>query len=377
MSHLNALRKAAACRRRSTSRPCRIEFSMKTALTEMLGIEHPIVLPGMSWISKPALVAAVSEAGGLGILATGPLSSEETRKSIREVRAATDKPFGIGVTLMMPGAVENAKVALDEQVPMLNFQLGKGKWLIDGVHRYGGKAVPTVTSVRHAISAQQAGADAVLVTGHEADAHGEEVTSMVLLPAVANVLDIPIIGAGGFADGRGLAAALALGAGAVAMGTRFASTKESALHDDMKRVIVEKQAEETLYTENFDGMWARIMRTPTSVRITQKPMSFVMSALHAIRAGREMGLPMKPILQRLFRDPAQIRLLAHFGASMPKVEAATIKGDVETGVQFIGQAQGLVEDIPSAGDLVRRVVEEAESILEALQPRTSNRRGDD
>jgi enoyl-[acyl-carrier protein] reductase II len=341
---------------------------MKTAVTELLGIEHPILLPGMSWISKPALVAAVSEAGGLGILATGPLTTEETRKSIREVRNATNKPFGIGVTLMMPGASENAAVALDEQVPVLNFQLGKGKWLIDGVHRYGGKAIPTVTSVRHAISAERAGADAVLVTGHEAAAHGEEVTSMVLLPAVANVLGIPIIGAGGFADGRGLAAALALGAGAIAMGTRFAATQESALHDDMKKVIVEKQAEETLYTENFDGMWARIMRTPTSVRVTHKPMSFVRSAIHAMRAGRDMGMPMKPILQRLFQNPEQIRLLSHFGAAMPMVEAATINGDIETGVQFIGQSQGLVDDIPSACELVRQVVDEAESVLTALQP---------
>ena len=130
---------------------------MQTTVTDLLNLDHPVVLPGMSWISTPALVAAVSGAGGLGILATGPLSEDETRESIRSVRERTDRPFGVGVTLMMPGAIPNAKVALEERVPVINYQLGKGKWLIDGAHSYGGKAIPTVTSVKHAVSAQQAG----------------------------------------------------------------------------------------------------------------------------------------------------------------------------------------------------------------------------
>lgn len=339
---------------------------MKTSLTELLGISAPVVLPGMSWISKPELVAAVSEAGGLGILATGPLSQDETRASIQEVRKRTDRPFGIGVTLMMPGASENARIGLEEQVPVVNFQLGRGEWLIEGVHRYGGKAIPTVTSVRHAISAEGAGADAVLVTGHEAAAHGEETTSMVLVPAVARAVSIPIIAAGGFADGRGLLAALALGAGGIAMGTRFAATRESALHDATKQVIVDKQVDETLYTNNFDGMWARIMRTPRSIEVTRKPLSFPETAVRAIRTARSMGMPIRPVLRRLMSNPGQARMLAYFGASLPLVEAATIQGDTENGVQFIGQAQGLVEDVPSAADVVHRVVVEAQAVLDEL-----------
>jgi enoyl-[acyl-carrier protein] reductase II len=339
---------------------------MKTAVTELLGIEHPIVCPGMSWISKPPLVAAVSDAGGLGILATGPLSPNETRESIREVRRRTQKPFGVGVTLMMPGAAENARIAIEEQVPVVNFQLGKGKWLIDGVHSYGGKAIPTVTSVRHARSAERVGADAVLVTGHEAAAHGERVTSMVLVPAAVRALDIPVIAAGGFADGHGLAAALSLGAGAIAMGTRFAATRESGLHEKMKQVIVEKDAEETIYTDRFDGMWARIMETPTSRRVTDKSMSLARSAYHAVKTGRKMGMPMRPILERLLRQPDQVKLLSHFGAAMPYVEAATLEGDVERGVQFIGQAQGLVEDVASAADVVTGTVREANEVLGRL-----------
>jgi enoyl-[acyl-carrier protein] reductase II len=341
---------------------------MQTALTELLGIDHPVVLPGMSWVSKPELVAAVSEAGGLGILATGPLSEQETRAAIAEVRKRTDRPFGIGVTLMMPGAVPNAKAALAEQVPVVNFQLGRGQWLIDGAHAYGGKAITTVTSVKHAASAERAGADAVLVTGHEAAAHGEEVTSLVLVQAVARAIRIPIIAAGGFADGRGLAAALALGASGIAMGTRFAATRESALHDDMKQVIVEKGPEETIYTNNFDGMWARLMRTPASIAATRRPMSLPETAIRATRAACAMGLPLRPVLARLFKEPDRVRLLSYFGAAIPRVEAATVHGDVEHGVQFAGQAQGLVDDVPGAGDLVRRVVEEAETVLRELTP---------
>lgn len=339
---------------------------MQTRVTDLLNLNHPVVLPGMSWISTPALVAAVSSAGGLGILATGPLSEEETRESIRSVRERTDRPFGVGVTLMMPGAIPNAKVALEERVPVINYQLGKGKWLIDGAHAYGGKAIPTVTSVKHAVSAQQAGADAVLVTGHEAAAHGEDVTSMVLIPAVSRAVEIPIVAAGGFADGRGLAAALSLGASAVAMGTRFAATRESGLHPNTRQAIVSKGPEETLYSKNFDGMWARLMRTPKSEQLTRRPMSFLETALRAIRASRAMGLPLKPVLERLFAQPDQARLLAYFGAAIPLVESATIEGDIEHGVQFIGQAQGLVHDIPSAREVVERTVSDAQEIFDAL-----------
>jgi enoyl-[acyl-carrier protein] reductase II len=241
--------------------------------------------------------------------------------------------------------------------------------LIEGAHAYGGKAIPTVTSVKHARSAEKAGADAVLATGHEAAAHGEEVGSMVLIPAVARAVGIPVIAAGGVADGRGLAAALSLGASGVAMGTRFAATRESALHDAMKDVIVGKGPEETIYTNNFDGMWARVMRTPTSLRVTRRPMSFARTALLALRTARSMGMPLRPVLERLIKNPQQVRLLSYFGASIPLVERATLQGDAETGVQFIGQAQGLVEDVPAAGELVARSVAEAEAVLRELAGR--------
>ena len=203
---------------------------MKTKITELFGIQYPIILPGMSWISVPELVAAVCNAGGIGYLATGPLSPAKTRESIRRIRELTDKPFGVGATLLMPGAYESALVAIEEKVPVLNISLGKGETLIKKVHAYGGKVISTVTTVEHALAAQNSGADALQVTGHEAAAHGCHVTTLVLVPAVVDAVKIPVVAIGGIADGRGMAAAFALGAEGIGMGTRLSITKESPVH---------------------------------------------------------------------------------------------------------------------------------------------------
>ncbi len=165
---------------------------MKTRITELFGIQYPVLLPGMSWISVPKLVAAVSNAGGLGILATGPLDTEQTRKAIREIRSLTDKPFGANATLLFPGAAQNARVLLEEKVPVINFSLGKGDWLVKAAHAYGGKVMATVVNSRHGRSAQRYGIDAVLVTGHEAAAHGDTVTSLVLVPSLADTLNVQV-----------------------------------------------------------------------------------------------------------------------------------------------------------------------------------------
>lgn len=331
---------------------------MRTPLTDLLGIQYPILLPGMSWISTPPLVAAVSEAGGLGILATGPLTPAQTRAAIVEIRSLTAKPYGIGCTLLMPGARENAEVALEEQVPVINFSLGKGEWLIPRCHAYGGKVIATVTTVRHARSAQRSGADALLVTGHEAAAHGGEVTSLVLVPTIADAVELPVIAGGGFADGRGLLAALALGAAGVAMGSRLATTQESPLHATVKQAIIEKSADDTVYSPHFDGLPARYMKTPTAWRLTRKPMSFWRSALQATQAARLVGQPVGKILLGLLTRIEQVKLLTYFGAAVPRLRAATEAGDLEYGMQFIGQSQGLIQDVPTVQAVFERILSE-------------------
>ncbi len=336
---------------------------MKTQITELLGIEYPLILSGMSWISTPKLVAAVSNAGGLGILASGPLSPEETRAAIREIRQLTDKPFGIGCTLLMPGAKENAQVAVEEQVPVVNFSLGKGEKLTEQVHAYGGKVLATVTTQKHALSAQAVGVDGLIVTGHEAAAHGGEVTSLVLVPSIADAVDIPVIAAGGFGDGRGLAAALCLGAEGVAMGSRFAVSKDSPLHENIKQAAISKSQHETIYSKNFDGIPARYMKTPNAVKRTKKPMPFPLAALEATKAAKLVNQPVWKILMGLVVMPAKVKLLAYFGAATPKLKAATEQGDLTEGMQFIGQTQGLINTAPSVEEIVQTIVSDAKALL--------------
>lgn len=335
---------------------------MKTRITELLGIEVPILLPGMSWISTPELVAAVSNAGGLGILASGPLTAKETRESIQQIRKLTDKPFGIGITLLMPGAEDNLDIAIEEKVPVINFSLGKGDKLIERAHHYGAKVIATVVTEKHALSAQKSGADALLVTGHEAAAHGGDVTSLVLVPAISQAVDIPIIATGGFADGRGLMAAFALGADAVAMGSRLATSSDSPLHQNMKDAVVNKSEQDTIYSKNFDGIHARIMNTPEGIKATKKPMNFIVACIEAMKAAAMVKQPIWKIMLGMLAMMDKVKLLAYFGAAVPRLKAATVEGDYKKGVQFIGQTQGLITDQPSVEDIFKRVIEQAHSI---------------
>lgn len=337
---------------------------MDTRITSLFGIEHPIVLPGMSWISTPELVAAVSNAGGLGVLASGPLTPQETRKAIQEIRTLTHKPFGIGVSLLMPGAAENAEVALEEEVPVINFSLGKGDWIVRRAKQYGGKTIATVVTEKHASSAAAMGVDALQVTGHEAAAHGGDVTSLVLIPAIASKVDIPVIATGGFADGRGLMAAISLGAEGVAMGSRLATTQESPLHPNTKAAVISNTESETLYGNNFDGMYARVMKTPASERAMKRPMGMLMAALKSVKAAKAMKLPMSKLLLGILIQFNQIRMLSLFGSAMEKIQAATVDGDLSKGVQFIGQTQGLIDDQPTVKEMIDRIMQQAKQVHE-------------
>lgn len=342
---------------------------MQTRLTQLLNIQYPIILPGMSWISTPELVAAVSNAGGLGILALGPLSPEQTRASILRVRELTDKPFGVGCTLLMPGATENAEVALELQVPVINYSLGKGDWLSKRCHAYGGKVIATVTTAKHAKAAVEQGADIIMATGHEAAAHGGEVTSLVLVPALVDSVNVPVIACGGFADGRGLTAALALGADGIAMGSRLATCEESPVHARTKQAVLQKDQHDTIYSPHFDGIPARYMHTPTAKQLTKKPMNFFVAAWQAMLAARQLNISVWKILAGLFVQPTKIRLLAYFGAATPRLMAATQQGNLNEGMQFIGQSQGLIHDVPSVQTFINRTVEQAQVVNQQVAQR--------
>ena len=382
----------------------------------MLNCRYPVLLPGMSWISTPELVAAVSNAGkrplihtrkilpcvllctlelvwvrtavlivpfslftvlftkhsqgGVGILATGPLNADETRSAIRRIRQLTNGTFGIGATLLMPGAAENAKVAIEEQVPLINISLGKADWIANAVHDYGGHVLATVTNSKHASAALESGADALMVTGHEAAAHGGDVTSLVLIPSLSQRFpEVPLVAAGGFANGRGLAAALTLGADAVAMGSRLATTQASPLAGSMKEAICNSTESDTIYGDNFDGIPARVLRTPTSEKLMAKRPSLPVVVLRAFQAAQKMNIPLYKVLPGLATQWDKMFAVAQFGAATTAIQAATVDGELEGGVQFVGQSQGLIHDIPTVQDVMQRIMKEAQE--SSLQTMTS------
>ena len=351
--------------------PLRLEGElMKTRITELFGIEHPLLLSGMSWISVPKMVAAVSNAGGLGLLATGVLDAEETRAAVHEIRGLTDKPFGANVSLLFPGAAQNAMVLLEEKVPVINFSLGKGDWIVQAAHGYGGKVVATVTTYRHAKRAEEYGCDGVIATGNEAAAHGEHVTTLCLVPRLAGGLDIPVIAAGGVGDGRGLAAVLALGAEGAAMGTRFMTTKESPLHDNYKNLSVEKDVFDTLYSKRFDGLWCRVLDTKGAEKAIKQGLNPI-KMLEAIPNSRSIAQMLKMPYMKLFVGVLasgwdNAKKLAYMANAFKLIRIATEKGDIEKGVLPVGQVTGLLEDIPTVQEVIERTVKEAEAVIQNL-----------
>jgi len=339
---------------------------MKTKITELFGIKYPIILPGMSWISTPELVAAVCNAGGIGWLATGPLSVEETRKSIERIRELTDKPFGAGATLLMPGAKENAELMLEMEVPVINVSLGKCDWIAERAQKYNGKVIQTVVNLKHAHAAQKYGADAVQLTGNEAAAHGGDVTTFCLIPAAKEQLDIPVVAIGGIADGKGMAAALALGADGVGMGTRLATTTESPLHDITKKAHVDASVDDTLFSNRFDGLWCRVLNTPSSRKSIKQGMNLFKAALVGPRIAKDLNLPLMKVMLGIMAEPQKMTTLAHMATAFDKIKAATADGDFKKGVGLVGQCTGIIHDIPTCKEVIDRTVKEAKAVSKNL-----------
>lgn len=349
---------------------------MKTRVTELFGVKYPIMLSGMGWISVPKLVAAVSNAGGLGILATGVMNAAETRKAIHQTRELTDKPFGINAPLLFPGAVENVKVGLAEKVPAINFSLGKGDWIVKAAHKYGGKVIATVVNDRHAKRAQDYGSDALVVTGHEAAAHGGDATSLVLIPAIVDTVDIPVIAAGGFADGRGLMAALALGADGIAMGTRFMTTKESPLHENCKELSIEKGVDDTIYGAYFDGLGCRAMKTRAAQKAYRRGLlglpNFPAAVVNSRDMARTFSFPyLKLLIGILLSGWKNVKQMAYIANALPAIRIATEDGETEKkGVLPVGQCTGLIHSAPTVSELLESIIAEANDVRKRLSDAT-------
>ncbi|MBU2549048.1 MAG: nitronate monooxygenase [Proteobacteria bacterium] len=313
---------------------------MKTRLTDLLGIEHPIVQGAMTWVSFPPLVAAVSNAGGLGILGAAFMSVEELRDSIREVRRLTPKPYGVNFAADNPLIDELLDVITDEQVPVVSYGIGNPRKIIERTRRHGIINLPTAGSLRHAVRAERDGADAVIVQGTEAGGHTGFVSTVVLTPLAAGSLKVPVVAAGGITDGRGLVAALALGAEGVSMGTRFIVTRESPVPRHVKELIIAKSEEDTVVTDNFTGVRCRVIRNEFAENLIKMA---------------ENEAPPWEILK----------------AGVGKIRAAYVDGDIKGGSMACGQACGLVNNIPTCRELIDEIIQQAGERLREIQAKAA------
>lgn len=337
-------------------------------MTELLGIEYPIVCAGMSGVATPELAAAVSNAGGLGIVNLTTLTPGNARSAIAEVRRLTDKPFGIHMTQLLPAARDNIAVAIEEKVPVINTAFGKCDWYRDEVHQYGGKVVVTTSTLKHAIAAQNQGADAVIVTSYEAAAHAGDIGAIALIPAARDALEIPLIAAGGIADGRGLIAALALGADAVSMGSRFLASRESAAHADSKQAVVDRSVTDTMMSDNYDGVPVRVISTPFARKMARRKPALIKILWRARQTARQSNAPLKPLMEEFPRNLGYLHFLAWIGYGLFYMLRGIEQGDLESGLQPIGQSQGLIRQLHSASEIVHNIMQEAVEIkLQLMQ----------
>jgi enoyl-[acyl-carrier protein] reductase II len=322
---------------------------LRTPICERLGITYPVFQAGMGWVARGELAAAVSAAGGLGVIGAGSTSTpQELRDEIRLVRSRTDKPFGVDIlfaTVRASGsevvryteAVEAmVEVVLEERVPVLISGLGSPKAVVPEAHKRGIFVMSVVGAVRHAVKAVGDGVDAVIASGCDGGGHVGQIGTAVLIPAVVDAVDVPVLAGGGLADGRGLLAALAFGAQGVWMGTRFIATEEALAHENYKAKIVAIPETGTVVTRAHSG----------------KPCRLIRNAFTASWEGREQAI-----------EPYPLQAL-HVGHAAS--ERGRRQGDTDNGVLPAGQSVGLIREIKSAREVVSDIVAEAAAVLERL-----------
>lgn len=305
---------------------------MKTRLTEILGIEYPIVQGGMAWVAESHLAAAVSEAGGLGLIAAANAPAEWVREQIQEVRKHTRKPFGVNIMMLSPNADEVAQVVVEENVPVVTTGAGTPEKYMSMWKESGIKVIPVVASVAMAKRMERCGADAIVAEGTEAGGHIGENTTMVLVPQIADVVQIPVIAAGGIADGRGMAAAFMLGAEGIQMGTRFVATEEAQVHENYKNCIIKAKDIDSRVTGRTTG--------------------------HPVRALRNK---MTTEYIRLENAGASFKELEHL--TLGGLQKAVVDGDVKLGSVMAGQIAGMIKEILPCKEIIINIVSQAESLL--------------
>ncbi len=311
---------------------------MKTRITELLGIEHPIFQAAMSWASSnSALVIAVSNAGGMGVLAAGPMRLDDFLRVLKEIRNGSSKPFGVNIPLNNPKAREMLDIAYQARIPVMVASQGGPREHLARFRGIGTKWLHVVASVEHAKKAEAAGVDALVVDGAEAGGHPppSEVGTLVLVRRVLQAVKLPVVASGGVADGAGVAALLALGAEAVQLGTRFIATPEASVHDDYKRAVLDAEVDQT-----------------TLVGRGMHPIRLLKNAFSAKYEAAERAGASRDELETVFEEYS--------------LKQAALRGDVEWGKVEAGQSAGLVHEILPAAEVMRRLVNELEAARQRL-----------
>lgn len=313
---------------------------IRTPVCDLLGIQHPILQGGMAWVSTPELVVAVSEAGALGIIGAGNAPPDLIETYVRQVKERTQKPYGLNIPMFSPFVQDMVNLCVRERVPVVTTGAGNPSAIIPPLKRAGIIVIPVVASVALAKRLERAGADGLVAEGSESGGHIGDVHTFPLVPQVVDAVKIPVVAAGGIADGRGLVAALALGAAGIQMGTRFICTTECQVHPNYKDMVAKAGDRATITTGHSLG--------------------------HPVRALRN---PMTRKFEEMEKQALTEEQLIDFGTG--KLKRAVVDGDVMEGSFMAGQSCGLVNDIVPCAKLIQRVMAEAEAVLSRLPQYTT------
>ncbi len=344
---------------------------LRTPLTELVGIEHPVVQTGMGWVAGARLVSATSNAGGLGILASATMTIDELARAIGKVKATTDRPFGVNIRADAADAGDRVDLMIREGVKVASFALAPKQELIARLKEAGSVVIPSVGAAKHARKVAGWGADAVIVQGGEGGGHTGPVATTLLLPSVLDAVDIPVVAAGGFFDGRGLAAALSYGAAGVAMGTRFLLTSDSTVPEEIKQRYLKAALDGTVVSTRVDGMPHRVLRTELVEKLESG--SPVRGFAAAVRNAAKFKKMSQMTWTAMIRDGLAMRhgkdltwAQVLMAANTPMLlKAGLVEGNTEAGVLASGQVAGIIEDLPSCAELVQTIVGDAIKHLQA------------
>ena len=343
-------------------------MKIHTPLTRLVGIEHPVVQTGMGWVAGARLVSATANAGGLGILAAATMTIDELATAIAKVKAATDKPFGVNIRADAADAGDRVELMIREGVKVASFALAPNQELIARLKEAGSVVVPSVGAAKHARKVAAWGADAVIVQGGEGGGHTGPVATTLLLPSVLDVLagkDIPVVAAGGFFDGRGLAAALSYGAAGVAMGTRFLLTTDSTVPDAVKQQYLQSALDGTVVSTRVDGIPHRVLRTGLVEKLESgsKVRGFTAAVVNAAKFKKMSQMSWASMVRdglamRHGKDLTWSQVL--MAANTPMLlKAGLVDGNTGAGVLASGQVAGIIEDLPSCAQLIESIVADA------------------